>query len=216
MIEFPNLWCFLPFFSIHNLTSIPTTQRPLPTTTNNQQPTNITMSSNSNNTPLTAQGARVLELVDSHLHLILHVNTPPRAPLRERGQQAAAAAAQPTVSHHSQALTQHQQRLLNLFTQQSETPVARQPVARRVSYHEIHQRALLQHQQRLENPATQQPIAPRVSYNEFYRRALLQHRQHLENPDAPQPTYDDPQAEALYQYLQQESNHSRFQAEARY
>ncbi|KAM0137142.1 hypothetical protein ACHAO1_004317 [Botrytis cinerea] len=144
------------------------------------------MSSNSNNTPLTAQEARVLELIDSHLRLMHHINTHPRAPLRERGQQATAAAAQPTVWHRGQALNQHQQRLLGLFTQQSETPVAQQPVARRVSYNEIHQRVLLQHQQYLENPA------------------------------APQPTYDDPQAEALYQYLQQESNHNPFQAEARY
>ncbi|KAK6595672.1 hypothetical protein H4I96_09991 [Botrytis cinerea] len=120
------------------------------------------MSSNSNNTPLTAQEARVLELIDSHLRLMHHINTHPRAPLRERGQQATAAAAQPTVWHRGQALNQHQQRLLGLFTQQSETPVAQQPVARRVSYNEIHQRVLLQHQQYLENPA------------------------------APQPTYDDP------------------------
>ncbi|ATZ58466.1 hypothetical protein BCIN_16g02420 [Botrytis cinerea B05.10] len=174
------------------------------------------MSSNSNNTPLTAQEARVLELIDGHLRLMHHINTHPRAPLRERGQQATAAAAQPTVWHRGQALNQHQQRLLGLFTQQSETPVAQQPVARRVSYNEIHQRVLLQHQQDLENPAAQQPVARRVSYNEIHQRVLLQHQQYLENPAAPQPTYDDPQAEALYQYLQQESNHNPFQAEARY
>ncbi|KAF5871351.1 uncharacterized protein Bfra_007866 [Botrytis fragariae] len=152
------------------------------------------MSSNSNNTPLTALEARVLDLIDVHLRF-LALAPPPPSPRAPRQQPTAP---RPTDEYYYQ--TSHQQQ----HRRQRRNPAAQRP--RVTQQPRVAQQPIVTQQSRVaQQPrVTRQLTARELADERWYREALRQHNEELENEAARQPTHDHPHDEADHHYLQQE------------